>query len=133
MINTINTWATTNAKKVDIIIQTMNNEPLSGLRPNLAAYEQGYRDIAAANNLLLIDHYPTWAKLYETDPATWFTYVPDKVHPGALGTDRIILPEIQAALTQTPEPSTKALALIAGMITTAYGWHRRKRSFAYGK
>ena len=57
MIDTIHSWAATNNKTVDVVIQTMSNDPLSGLRPNLAAYEQGHREVAAANNLLLIDHF----------------------------------------------------------------------------
>lgn len=127
MIDTIHSWAATNNKTVDVVIQTMSNDPLSGLRPNLAAYEQGYREVAAANNLLLIDHFPTWTKLYAADQATWLSYVPDHVHPNALGTDKIILPEIQAALTQTPEPNTKALALSALIAMTGYACHKRRQ------
>ena len=77
MIDRINAWAATKDKSVDIIIQTMSNDPLSGLRPDLASYEQGYRDVAKANGLLLIDHYPTWVNLYSNDPTTWHEYVPD--------------------------------------------------------
>jgi acyl-CoA thioesterase I len=127
MIDRIKSWATTKSKSVDIVIQTMNNDPLSGLRPELAAYEQGYRDVAKANGLLLIDHYPTWTSLYNDNPTMWHDYVPDHVHPGPLGTEKIILPEIQKALnSQTPEPSSTVLLLSGACGLAAYAWRKAK-------
>lgn len=112
MINRINNWAAVEEKSVDIIIQTTNNDPYTPYRPDLASYYQGYREVAAANGLLLIDHYPTWQSLYATNKATWDTYVPDGIHPGTLGVQNVILPEIQTALnSQTPEPNAAVLAI----------------------
>lgn len=127
MIDRINTWAAAKSKTVDIIIQTMSNDPLSGLRPELAAYEQGYRDVAKANGLLLIDHYPTWVDLYSNDPTTWHQYVPDHVHPGTLGTDKIIIPEIQKALNgQVPEPPAVCLIITGAIGLVACAWCKRR-------
>jgi lysophospholipase L1-like esterase len=129
MIDRIKAWATSQNKSVDIIVQTMNNEPLSGLRPNLATYYQGYREVAAANGVALIDHYPSWLDLYnsEADHARWFSYVPDHVHPGPLGTEKLILPEIERAMmTQTPEPGTLPLLGTPLCLLLAYAWRKRR-------
>lgn len=131
MITTIRNWAADHEKSVDVVIQTMNNEPWSGHRPNLPAYYQGSREVAAANGLLLIDHYPNWLTLYdsEADHATWKTYMDSVgVHPNALGVERVILPEIKLALTsQVPEPSGLAMGLsaMAGLLLLA--WRSRRR------
>jgi lysophospholipase L1-like esterase len=129
MINSIHAWATEHHKTVDIIVQTMNNTVPENYRPDLAAYYQGYRDVAAANHLLLIDHYPTWLNLYnsQADHATWSSYVPDTGHPNDLGAQKIIVPEIQQALlSQVLKPSCAAL-LIAGACAAGIcrGWRRR--------
>lgn len=52
--------------RAEIILQTMNpawNSPVGAnesatLRPNLPAYYQMYRDVAAERGLFLIDHFP---------------------------------------------------------------------------
>jgi lysophospholipase L1-like esterase len=134
MIDTIRDWAADKNKSVDIVIQTMNNEPWSGVRPNLPDYYQGYREVAAANGLLLIDNYPNWLNLYnkEANHPTWKSYMDAiGVHPNALGVEKVILPEIQRALnSQVPEPpslvllGTGLIALTAGLL--AYLWKRRK-------
>jgi lysophospholipase L1-like esterase len=126
MIDQINAWGTTHGKSVDIILQTMNNAIYVD-RPNLVAYYQGYRDVAAANELLLVDNYVNWLNVYVKDFARWQSYVPDNVHPNALGSQNVILPAIERALTsQVPEPSGLAM-LIGGMVELlAYVWRRRR-------
>jgi acyl-CoA thioesterase I len=127
MINRVHTWSADHGKLVDIVVQTMNNEPNAGVRPNLAAYYQGYRDVATANGLLLIDHEPNWLNLYNTDRALWNQYLPDGIHPNVLGTENIVLPEIKRAFTaQTPEPSTAILLGTAGGVLAAHRWKRKK-------
>ena len=60
------------------------------------------RDVAAVNGLLLIDHYPDWVKLYNSEPdhATWNRYMSNDIHPNELGAKEVILPEIERALKQ---------------------------------
>ena len=116
LIDQIKTWASNNSKNVDIVVQTMNNTGPStaSTLPNLGLYYQAWRDEAAANHALLIDHYPNWLNLYNSEPdhATWMSYVPDDIHPTAAGATDVILPEIQRALNaQTPEPSSAVLLL----------------------
>jgi lysophospholipase L1-like esterase len=118
MINSINSFATTHHKQVDIVVCTMNNTPYYEQidRPNLAAYYQGYRNVAATNGLLLIDNYPNWVKLYHDTPTLWNYYVPDHIHPTSEGATAIILPEVEKTLmSQVPEPSTLVLLAVCGL------------------
>lgn len=92
--------------KAEIVLQTMNsvwNSPSGSnesatLRPNLAAYYQMYRDVAAERGLLLIDHHPNWVALQTNNVATFQTYVSDGVHPIAAGTQAIMMPLLQRRL-----------------------------------
>jgi lysophospholipase L1-like esterase len=92
--------------KAEIILQTMNSvwDSPSGsnasatLRPNLPAYYQMYRDVAAERGLLLIDHYPNWVALQTNNLATYQADVPDGVHPNAAGTQLITMPLLQRRL-----------------------------------
>ena len=86
MIDQIHAYAAGRHKQVDIIVQTMANMigDNAAWRPDLATYYQGYRDVAAANGLLLIDNYVNWLNLYNSDPATWSSYMNCDVHPNDL-------------------------------------------------
>ena len=92
--------------RVEIILQTMNavwNSPAGSntsatLRPNLPAYYQMYRDVAAERGLLVIDHYPNWLALQAANQATFEADVPDGVHPIAAGTQLITMPTLQRRL-----------------------------------
>jgi hypothetical protein len=126
MINQINTWAAGRNKSVDIIVQTMNIDPNPTTRPNYVAYYQGYRDVAAANHLLLIDNYATWIDLYTNHRATYGSYMNDQWHPNALGAANITVPNIQRALLgELPEPGTLVLLSAALPMPIAYAWRKR--------
>jgi lysophospholipase L1-like esterase len=92
--------------RVEIILQTMNSvwdspagsNQSATLRPNLAAYYQIYRDIAAERKLLLIDHHPTWLALQSSARSTFESYLPDGVHPNAAGTTQILMPLLRQRL-----------------------------------
>lgn len=91
--------------KTEIILQTMNSvmdKPGSGAhasdRPRLAEYVQGYRDVAKARGLPLVDHYPNWEKLMKEDPARFDRLVPDRIHPQQAGYREILLPELKKTL-----------------------------------
>lgn len=102
LIDRIRTWADARKKTVEIVVQTMNNtgESYVALENDVGPYYEAWRKAAAANKVLLIDHYPNWLQLYNSEPnhATWRKYVNDDVHPTALGAAKVILPEIQRAL-----------------------------------
>jgi lysophospholipase L1-like esterase len=92
---------------VEIILQTMNsvwNSPSGSnesatLRPNLAAYYQMYRAVAAARGLMLIDHHPNWVALQQTAPASFQSYITDGVHPNDEGIAKITFPLLQWKLS----------------------------------
>ena len=79
----------------EIMLQTMNScldEPGGGrhasVRPQVGAYFDGYREVAAARGLRLVDHYPNWLKLMTDDRARFDQLVPDRIHPQAPGINR---------------------------------------------
>ncbi len=101
-------WAANRGKTVEIIVQTMNNTGPSyaHLENDVGPYYQAWRDQAAANGALLIDHYPNWMDLYnsQSDHATWKSYIPDDIHPNTAGTTQVILPEVQRVLNGQVAP-----------------------------
>lgn len=86
--------------RCDVMLMVMNPPvgPHLQTRPEYAAYYQTYRDVAAHRGLLLIDHAPAWDALSATDAATYARYIPDGIHPGPLGCERLITPGILHAL-----------------------------------
>lgn len=86
--------------KCQVILMTMN--PPTGVhlerRPKILDYYEVYRQVAKQRHLLLIDHYPNWADLLKRDEATFKKYVPDGIHPNALGCEKIILPQLLKSL-----------------------------------
>jgi acyl-CoA thioesterase I len=86
--------------KCQIILMTMN--PPVGVhlkrRPKIESYYEVYRQVAKERRLLLIDHYRNWADLLKRDEVTFKKYVPDGVHPNALGCEKIILPQLLKSL-----------------------------------
>jgi lysophospholipase L1-like esterase len=91
----------------EVILQTMNtvwdspagSNASATLRPNLAAYYQMYREVAAERGLLLIDHHPNWAALQQENLATFQGYVPDGVHPVSQGIAKVVLPLLKWKLS----------------------------------
>ena len=107
MIDQINEWAKKQnqgkGKKVDIIVQTMNNciNVHATSRPNLEQYYEGYKQVVRKNRgVLLIDNYANWMTLYnsQADHATWHRYVPDGIHPNADGDREILMRQLQEKL-----------------------------------
>jgi lysophospholipase L1-like esterase len=91
-----------------IVLQTMNigwdapngNRSLS-VRPNLDRCNDNYRKLAREQGLPLLDHYVTWKKLKESEPATYQRYVPDGTHPSAKGSLAITWPTVKTWLEST--------------------------------
>jgi lysophospholipase L1-like esterase len=97
--------------KTEIILQTMNSvkdRPEHGTdgaatqRPKLAEYAEGYRQVAKARGLRLVDHYPNWKKLMQERPAEFDKLVPDGIHPLDEGYWAVLLPELRRALVPPP-------------------------------
>jgi lysophospholipase L1-like esterase len=94
-------------------------------RPNLPAYYQVYREVAAQRGLLLIDNYANWLALRNTNESLFEQYVPDGVHPTAEALQQIVTPRIIHDLT-VPEPSGMAM-LMVGCAAVASVDNRRRR------
>jgi len=97
--------------KAEIILATMNcckDNPIvpdaSSSRPRLDLYYNGYRRIAKARNLILLDYYPEWLRLMQDDSARFDKLVPDGVHPSLEAYRTILLPILRKTLD--PEYST---------------------------
>ena len=99
--------------KTEIILQTMNSvkdKPEHGAdgaasqRPKLADYVEGYRQVAKARGLRLVDHYPHWLKLMQENPAEFDRLVPDGVHPQVNGYCDVLLPVLKRTLLLPPQP-----------------------------
>jgi lysophospholipase L1-like esterase len=91
----------------EIILQTMNScmdqpQPGGGRhatdRPQVAAYFEGYREVARARGLLLVDHYRNWLQIMTNDLPRFDRLVPDRIHPQAEGYQQVLLPELKAVL-----------------------------------
>jgi lysophospholipase L1-like esterase len=84
----------------EIILMTMN--PPIGVhlerRPNYRAYYDMYRAVAKGRKLRLIDHQANWESLLTRDKDRFAKYVPDGIHPGREGCEKMITPEILTAL-----------------------------------
>ena len=91
----------------EIVLQTMNpawdasNGRGSGSkRPELDAYYEGYRKVAARHGLLLIDHHKNWMKLSTEDKALFEKYVSDGVHPTPEASSKVTFPQVKASLDE---------------------------------
>jgi len=88
----------------EVILQVMN--PPVGhtktARPNLAVYDQIYRDVAKERGLRLIDHGPAWIELMKKDPARFMICNPDTIHPVRNGALEVSTPVVLAGLGLAP-------------------------------
>ena len=84
----------------ECVLQTTNVciDIHSEARPNLAAYYAVYRAVAAERRLTLVDHEPLWAAVLEQGGRDLFIeYAPDGIHPGPLGCEMVVTPNILVA------------------------------------
>lgn len=91
-----------------IVLQVMNvgwdapngNKSFS-VRLRLEEFNNNYRAAAKAHNLTLLDHYPNWLRLKETDPEKFQSYIHDGSHPVREGSMAITWPTVKAWLEQS--------------------------------
>ncbi len=91
----------------EIILQTMNpawdsptgSNASATLRPNLADFYNVYREVAAERRLLLLDHFPQWETLRQTNLAAFQLAVPDGVHPTATALNSYMVPLLKWKLS----------------------------------
>lgn len=74
-----------------VLLQIMNvpwnapGNPARAARPQLETFNDNYRQFAEADDLPLIDHYPAWLALQQTNQTLFQNYIPDGAHPNATG------------------------------------------------
>ncbi len=90
--------------KAEIVLMTMNaaidagGKNAAATRPKLADYYANYTACAAEQKLSLVDNYPAWRKLAESDTATFISYAADGLHPNKVGLAAITWPNIEKLL-----------------------------------
>lgn len=84
----------------EIILMVMNPmvDRHAALRPKLEEFNDIYRNTAKEKNLLLIDHYPAWLAVLNSDRKAFDQLVPDGAHPNLDGCRQIIVPNIIKAI-----------------------------------
>jgi hypothetical protein len=116
----------------EIILMTMNpafdtsdGQYFNGTyRPNLPDFYQGYRDVAAARGLQLIDVYNDWTNLLATNSALFAADFPDGLHPTAPASLAVTLPAVERGLQTVAIPSYPLLGAMGAdgfTISTAHG------------
>ena len=84
-----------------VLLQIMNvpwdapGNPALSNRPQLEAFNDNYRNFAQADDVPLIDHYPAWLALKQTNQALFESWIPDGAHPNEPGSLTITWAAIQ--------------------------------------
>lgn len=91
-----------------IVLQTMNApwDPPEGKgmkdsftnRPELEVFNDNYRAVAKERQLPLVDNYPDWVKIKESDFPRYQALVPDGSHPNRNGSTEVTWKNVQALL-----------------------------------
>lgn len=88
-----------------IVLQTMNVpwDPAGGKdpaanRPELETYNDNYRNAAKAHGFPLVDNYPVWLKIKETDPKRYEAILPDGSHPNKAASEEVTWANVKAVL-----------------------------------
>lgn len=91
----------------EVILMVMN--PVIGQhlkqRPAIEDYNQMVRRVSIRRQLMLVDHYPKWESLQDTNFVSFARFMPDGIHPSAEGCSNIVTPTVFKALGLVPERS----------------------------
>ncbi len=82
--------------KCEIVLMTTTPGDLP--RKKIPEYYDVYRSVAKVHKFLLVDMYPQWLVLLNSDKKTYNAYVPDLVHPSPDGCKFVVLPAILRTL-----------------------------------
>ncbi|MCA9235881.1 MAG: hypothetical protein KDA44_10450 [Planctomycetales bacterium] len=84
-----------------VVLQTMNptwdapnGNGSAAKRPQLSTYYQGYRDVAAGRDVMLVDNNLVWQKAQTNTPDVFHSFVSDGTHPDAAGYATVATPAI---------------------------------------
>jgi len=104
--------------QMDIVLMTMNSgwdspdEPshkkYASDRPHLADYYGVYRQYAHEHSLPLVDNYPLWLKLQQTDETKFHKWLPEGLHPIPEASLAVTWPEIEKLLEKARTEAAKS-------------------------
>jgi lysophospholipase L1-like esterase len=100
-LNTVMQGIRAQSTDTTVLLQTMNvpwdapGNPALSNRPQLEAFNDNYRQFAQADDTPILDHYPVWQSLQQTDPALFQTYIPDGAHPSEAASLAITWPALR--------------------------------------
>lgn len=109
----------------EIILMTMN-PPIGGhlaRRPAIKDYYEMYRQVAAKRKLKLIDHSTNWEPILAKDRALFDKYVPDGIHPGAEGCEKVITPALLKELGAAPAAALDRIKVLLVGGRGSHDWH----------
>jgi type 1 glutamine amidotransferase/lysophospholipase L1-like esterase len=109
----------------EIILMTMNPPIGSHLarRPAIDEYYEMYRHVATERKLKLIDHHANWEPILAKDRALFDKYVPDGIHPGAEGCEKVITPALLKALGSPPAAAPDLIKVLLVGGRGSHDWH----------
>lgn len=94
-----------------IVLQTMNApwDPPEGKgfkdsaanRPEIEAFNENYRAVAKVRSLPLVDNYPDWLEIKETNLPRYQALVPDGSHPNKTGSTEVTWKNVKALLEKS--------------------------------
>lgn len=90
------------SRHCEIILQTMNpaydapgqTNYAGSYRPQLGDFYQGYREVASARGLKLIDNTAMWEEIRQKDLARFQELIPDGVHPTPAAVRGVLVPHL---------------------------------------
>jgi len=103
---------------MDIVLMTMNSgwdspdEPshkkYASDRPHMGDYYAVYRDYAHEHGLPLVDNYPLWVKLQQTDADKFHKWLPEGLHPVPEASLAVTWAEIEKLLEKARSEAAKS-------------------------
>ncbi len=109
----------------EIILMTMN-PPIGGhlaRRPAIKEYYEMYRQVATERKLKLIDHHANWEPILAKDRALFDKYVPDGIHPGEEGCEKVITPALLKTLGAPPAATPDLIKVLLVGGRGSHDWH----------
>ena len=84
----------------DVIVMVMNPPTGEALkkRPQVDAYQNGYRLVAKKLACRFINFNPVWKSLMALHPQLWQSYAPDGLHPNKDACREVVLPYLLKAI-----------------------------------
>ena len=117
-LNTMVTALRQQNAQMNIVLMTMNSgwdspdEPshkkYASDRPHLADYYAVYRQYAHEHSLPLVDNYPLWLKLQQTDEAKFHKWLPEGLHPIPEASRAVTWAEVEKLLEKARDAAMKS-------------------------